>query len=336
MNVKKNKGIIIGGLVALLVVSIVVGVAVFILPNQVEDEGRMTIAVSIIEQTHTWPDGVYYYAYNEIQLVAEENDWDYELLVASSTNEQSDQIMYLIEQEVDCIILLPMDGASLKTAAMSVQDAGIPLVIFDREIPDFSPTATVKGNNTTIGNKTADIFNGRSPDGGFVIEIMGDTSTVPQQRTDGFNDVIDDNFVVEQIGYTNWNREETQRVLEEWIEKQTTEKLEEVNFIFSHDDEITLGILDVIDEYKESGIDIFPNLSTIVGSAGAKDLYERMMVEEEIELISLTYSPDMIIDAIRVGENIINGDEYEKMTIIEPIEVNAKNVETFYNENAWF
>lgn len=301
-----------------------------------EEPDQPVIAVSMIGETHKWPVGVRYYAEQEVKRVAEENGWDYEFVVGNTANEQSDQINQLIEQKVDCIVMLPMDGASLKTAAMSVQDAGIPLVIFDREIPDFAPTATVKGDNTEIGKMTADIFNGMFPDGTKVLEIMGDTSTVPQQRTDGFNEVLRGNFEKEQLGFTGWQRSNARRIFEEWVAEHTQEEIDEVGAIFTHDDEIALGVLDALDAYEEELGEqkMFHNLKVIAGSAGAKEMYERIMTEERYTLFSLTYPAAMIGKAIRVGESIIKEEDYEEMTIIQTIEVNKTNVADYYDEDA--
>lgn len=304
--------------------------------EETKDSDRPVIAVSMIGETHKWPVGVRYYAEQEVRRVAEENGWDYEFVVGNTANEQSDQIIQLIDQGVDCIVMLPMDGASLKTAAMSVQDAGIPLVIFDREIPDFAPTATVKGDNSGIGKMTADIFNGMFPDGTKVLEIMGDTSTVPQQRTDGFNEVLRDNFEKEQIGFTGWQRGNARKIFEEWVETHTQEEIDKVGAIFTHDDEIALGVLDALDAYEDApeGHKTFHNLKVIAGSAGAKEMYCRIMTEDRYTLFSLTYSAAMIEEAIRVGERIIKEEDYEEMTIIRTVEVNQSNVAKYYDEDA--
>lgn len=301
-----------------------------------EEPEKIVIAASVISETHNWPIGVLYYAEQEIKRVAEENDWEYRFLVGADANEQSDQIIELINEGVDCIIMLPMDGASLKTAAMSVQEAGIPLVIFDREIPDFAPTATVKGDNMGIGTMTADIFNGMFPDGTKVLELMGDTSTVPQQRTDGFDEKINTNFVKEQIGYTGWQREDAKKLMMEWVEEHPQEEINEVGAIFTHDDEIALGVLDALKEYElENHRDkFFNNLKVIAGSAGDSEMYRKIMAEDKYILFSLTYRPNMIEEAIRTGEKIIKGEEYEEMTIIPTIEVNQKNVMEYYDEDS--
>ena len=313
-----------------LLVLLCIIVSFFSACESVKEEKRIVIAVSTIGETHGWPVGVRFFAEREIKAVAAENGWDYQMLVAQDANEQSNQVIELVNQEVDCIIMLPMDGASLKTAAMAIEDADIPLVIFDREIPDFAPTATVKGDNSGIGSMTADIFNGYFPDGTKVLEVMGDTSTVPQQRTDGFDEIIHKNIIKEQVGFTGWSRGSTKRLFGEWIEVNSEAERAEVGAIFTHDDEIALGILDVLDELEAEGkSNMMPNLRVIAGSAGPQMMYRRIAEEKQYELFSLIYSPAMICEAIEIGANIILGEEYEEMTIIGTKKVSKENVKEY-------
>lgn len=301
-----------------------------------KEEKKIVIAVSVISETHNWPIGVLHYAEEEVKKIAKDNNWDYRFCIAADTNEQSNQVIELVREKVDCIIMLPMDGASLKTAAMTVQSAGIPLVLFDREIPDFAPTATIKGDNTGIGSMTADIFNGMFPDGAKILEIMGDTSTVPQQRTDGFDETIHDNFIKEQVGYTNWQREDSKDIFLGWVREQNQEEIAKVEAIFTHDDEIALGVLDALDylERENPKEKKFDKLKVIAGSAGDKEFYKRIMEEDKYILFSLTYRPDMVADAIRIGEKIIKEQTYAEITVVPTFEINAKNVKEFYNPDS--
>ena len=306
--------------------------------TQTHQKVKKVIAVSTIGATHGWPIGVLYHAKEEVKKVAEENDWDYICLVADDSNEQSRQIIDLVKQHVDCIIMLPMDGASLKTAAKTVQDAEIPLVIFDREIPDFAPTATVKGDNAGIGVTTARIFNRYFPKGTKVLEFMGDTSTVPQQRTDGYDDTIHDNFKKEQVGFTGWQRLDARNLFKTWVDTHNQKEINEVGAIFTHDDEIALGILDALDAYEgdKNFKKTFANLKVIGGSAGPQEIYRRILAENKFYLFSLTYRGSMIREAIRVGEKIIKGQNYEEMTILPTIEVNKKNAKEYLDANSLY
>lgn len=299
---------------------------------------KPVIAVSTIGPTHGWAEGVMYFAEEKLREVSERYGWDYVCVAADDTNEQSQQLAKMVEQEVDCIVMLPMDGASLKTAAITVQSAGIPLVIFDREIPEFAPTATVKGDNRGIGVETAKIFNNYFPKGTTVLELMGDTSTVPFLRTDGFDDTLNDNFTKIQVGYTEWQRKYSQKLFREWVEQQDVKTLASVGAIFTHDDEIALGVLDELDLYKENGTleQIFPELRVIAGSSGSQKMYRRMKEEDYFYLFSMSYFPQMMARAVETGAAVLNGADYAEMTIIPTICVDKNNVEDYLDDSLPF
>ena len=297
-----------------------------------------TIAVSIPGATHGWPVGVVYHAENEVKLVAEENGWEYKLVTADNAAEQANQIDTLINEGVDAIVMLPFDGASLKAAAADIMDAGIYLVIFDREVPDFEPDVTVKGDNVGIGEETAKIFNEMFADGTHVLEIMGDTSTVPTQRTQGYDDTINANFTKEQLGYTGWQRDTARDLFEAWVESSTQAEIDEVKAIFTHDDPLALGVLDALDAYAADSTFTknFDNLEVIASSAGAQLMYNRMVEETDYVLFSMTYSPGMIKDAIRAGEKLLLGEEVESYIVLPTVEVNQDNVTGYLDPNSPF
>lgn len=306
--------------------------------KQLNIEDKPTIAVSTIGFTHAWPKGVLHYAEEEVEKVAKENDWNYVCVVGETTNEQSNQVIALVEEKVDCIVMLPMDGAALKTAAKAVQKAGIPLVMFDREIPDFAPTATIKGDNPGIGILTAEVFNDRFYYGTTVLEIMGDASTVPFQRTTGYEDTINSAFTKIQLGYTGWQRNEAYTIFNRWVEESSQAEIDMIEAIFTHDDEIALGILDALDDYESDPTfeKCFDRLKIIASSSGSKEIYSRMLTEEKYEVFSLTYPPAMVREAIRTAEKIMKDEPYEEMTIIPTVYVDKKNVHEFLDEDSPF
>ncbi len=325
---------IIGGVVSLLIVICLY----FYRTNTKEDEPRKVIAVSVVGPTHQWSEAVRVYAEERVKAIAEKNNWDYILTVGMDSNEQSRQVIELADKGVDCLVILPMDGASLKTAAVTVQKKGVPIVIFDREIPDFNPEATVKGDNYGIGTKTADIFNSKFPKGTTVLEIMGDTSTVPFQRTDGYNNEIADAITTIEIGYAGWKRDQAKQLFVEWVENASQEEKEAVEAVYTHDDEIALGVLDALDEYRKehSGERMVRNLKVIAGSSGLQEFYQRIATEESYDLFSLTYSPDMIQKALDIAEKIIKKEEYDEMTVFPTVEVNKYNVKRYLNDKLPF
>ena len=303
-----------------------------------EAQKPVLIAVSTIGPTHGWAKAVDYYAEEALQKVAAENQWEYQCVEAKDANEQSQQVEELIAQGVDCLIMLPKDGASLKTAGIAVQNADIPLVIFDREIPEFAPMATVKGDNKEIGAATARYFNRYFPNGTLVLEMMGDTSTVPFLRSAGYDEVINENFTKIQVGYTEWQREYSKELFRQWVLKQDQEILDQVGAIFTHDDEIALGVLDVLDEYQKGRqiSDRFPNLKMIAGSSGSQEMYQKIQNEDRWIIFSMTYEPEMIMQAVDTGAAILKDEEYDEIKIVPTVCVDRSNVEKYLDENSPF
>ncbi len=296
-----------------------------------EKESKRKLAVSVVGPTHLWTIGVEEKAGAEVKRIAEEKNWDYAFCEAVSSGEQSRQILEILDEGMDCLVLLPMDGASLKTAAVIVQQSDVPVVIFDREIPDFAPAATVKGDNYGIGRETALHFNKRFPNGTTVLEIMGDTSTVPYLRMSGYNDHIQKNIETVEIGYAGWQRDTSREIFRRWVADADVREIEKVGAIFTHDDEIALGVLDVLDGYARAhnGEKLLPNLSVIAGSSNSQEFYRRIKKETQYELFSMRYAPDMVENAIQTAADIIEGNEYEDLVIIPTEEVNKSNVDKY-------
>ncbi len=114
------------------------------------------------------------------------------------------------------------------------------------------------------------------------------------------------------------------------------EELEKVEAIYTHDDLIALGVLDVLDSYNSLNIKEtpLPNLSIVVGISGSQAFLDRMDEEESYDLITLTYPPSMIVEAIRIGEMIIMNEDYDEMTIISPEYIHMNNYEAYIDDMA--
>lgn len=87
------------------------------------------------------------------------NGFSYKFLTSAEASEQNNQLDTLINEKVDCIVLWPHNGNELRSGAMKVMEAKIPLIIYDRLIDEFKPTAEVMGDNFTIGEETGRYLN---------------------------------------------------------------------------------------------------------------------------------------------------------------------------------
>ena len=83
--------------------------------------------------------------------------------------------------------------------------------------------------------------------------MIGDTSSVPGMRNDGFIAGLKEaGWTEEQIATiefsdsTGWSRSTGKQIFIDWINSKTTEELAKYKFIFTHDDELGMGILEAL------------------------------------------------------------------------------------------
>lgn len=259
----------------------------------------------------------------------------YKFLTAGESSEQNNQIDTLINEKVGVIVLWPMNGDELRSAAQKVMDAGIPLVIYDRLITDFKPTVEFMGDNETIGKMTGEYFNAyfkTEIDAGETVNILefkGDLSTVPTQRSDGFKSTASDKIKIIQEFTTDWQRAKAQEQMETFLNTSSPEDIEAVKAIFTHDDEVVLGVLDAIESYKgPATLDI-----RLVSGVGARkenlDIFPKYKDEFNIDQVTYAFSPAMIREAVQLGADVLNGQAPSGLILGETVEVDNSNAEEF-------
>jgi len=263
------------------------------------------------------------------------NGFEYKFLTAGEASEQNNHIDTLLNENVDVIVLWPMNGDELRSAAQKVMEAGIPLVIYDRLITDFTPTVEFMGDNVKIGEMSGEYFNNYFADeiaAGETINILefkGDLSTVPTQRTDGFLSTASEQFNIVQSFTTDWQRAKALEQMETFLNTSSVEEIESVKAVFTHDDEVVLGVLDAIAGYNgEAELDI-----RLVSGVGARrenlDVFEQFKTEYGIDQVTYAFSPALIRQAVELGADILNGGTPSGLILGETVEVDNSNAEEF-------
>ena len=65
---------------------------------------------------------------------------------------QIEQIRYLIEKKVDCIVVIAIDAEALTDVVGDAKKAGIPVVCYDRLIPNVNADLYISFDNEKVGN----------------------------------------------------------------------------------------------------------------------------------------------------------------------------------------
>lgn len=305
-----------------------------------EESTDKIIGVVMPNATHGFTGESIKHAEHYVKELAEEQGFEYRFLTSAESSEQNNQLDTLINEQVDTIVLWPHNGDELRSGAQNVMEAGIPLVIYDRLITDFEPSLEVMGDNTTIGQMTGEYFNNYFADelaAGQVniLEFKGDNSTVPQQRSDGFEETANENFNLVQQFTTDWQRANAQEQMETFLTSSSEADIEALKGVFTHDDEVVLGVLDALQAYNgPADLDV-RLVSGVGGRRENLDTFAPFKESLGIDQVTYLFSPTMVRDAIKAGVDIMNGEELSGLQLIDTLEIDASNEAEFRESEVW-
>ncbi|MBB6217519.1 ribose transport system substrate-binding protein [Anaerosolibacter carboniphilus] len=299
-----------------------------------ESSQAKVLAVVMPNATHGFLGESIKHAEDATKKLAEKNGFEYKFLTSAESSEQNNQLDTLINEKVDCIVLWPHNGDELRSGAQKVVDAGIPLIIYDRLINGFKPTAEVMGDNVTIGEETGKYLNEYFADDLAkgevnILEFKGDNSTVPQQRSDGFSKTADKNIKIVQQFSTDWQRAKAQEQMETFLNTSDAKAIESVKAVFTHDDEVVLGVLDAIINYNgPAKLDI----RVVTGVGGRRenlDTFKPYKEKYNIDQVTYLFSPTMVRDAVEYGAKLLNGENVSGLYLIDTQEIDLSNEQEF-------
>lgn len=310
------------------------------------------IAVMVPSADHGWTGAVLSYAQAKADELTAEGSYEVVVYPATGVEDQIQKVEDLIAnpEGLAGIVILPYDN-SLQSALEKIAMAEIPFVQFDRcissEMIDGACIANVKGDNVGIGYETAKMFldMGLAKED-YIYEMIGDNSSVPELRSQGFRAALTEagwtdeeiEAAITKSAATGWSRDEGKKLFEDWFGSAQCDPAKK-NWIFTHDDEIGMGVLEsmngaALDESKLA--EFLPNFQCLSASSGLaemyavlKDKHQTISYPTEFGLFCVTYDPAMIQEAIDVMVKNLGGEAVEQDYIIPVSVVTAENVNDF-------
>ncbi len=270
---------------------------------------------------------------------------DFMFVADGEASKQIAGIEEILNWGPDAIMLWPTEGELLRSAAQTIVDENVPLVIYDRLISGFTGMAAeCMGDNVKIGNMMGEYllkyYDEQLKAGETITYLLfiGDSSTVSEQRTSGMTDVLNASeygkqFVLLQDGFlTNWSNATAKEQMENWLPTADAAVIADLDLIVTHDDEIVDGIITVIPE--ETGL---TSLKLITSVGGRRETLATFDAIEKPELVTYFFSPSMIRDAIRLAAAAAKGETFMDQKIegqqflLPTIEIDKNTVEAYRN-----
>lgn len=272
------------------------------------------------------------HAEDELAKLAAQTGLRYTLYKSADAALQSDYLDKAVSENASAIVLWPMTGEPLRAAATRAMEAGIPLIVYDRLIPGLTPDSEVLGDNMKIARMAGAYFNEYFADAVAagqtinILEFAGDNSTVPLQRTQGFMELAGPNVQVAARFDTQWRRDMACEQMKNWLATASVTEIESIQAIYSHEDEVILGVMDAVAAYTGPAK---LNIRLIIGLGGKRDVVMHMGYFKNrfnIDLVTYMFSPAMIREAINDGVRAAAGETPAAEHLIGTMEIDRNTL----------
>lgn len=289
-----------------------------------DSEETYKIGILAPAVTHGWVAAVAYHAEARAEELKGEGKIDYQIHTSGDASEMTSQLDDLITWGAEAIVAFPQ-WEGMEVPIQRALDEGIEVINFDIAI-DVDGVYRVAGDNYDMGVKGAHyVVDKIGTEGEVVILEVPSSGSVSELRAGGFFDTIEE--IAPDLNVhtyaTQFTREDG---LSDFADILTSRN--QIDAVFSLDDETSIGVLQAIDEAGRDDIQV------VTGGGGMQEYFKMMPANEDIWIQSALYSPDMVKDAVDVAIDVLDGDDVEDDVIIPTTVVDRENHEEFLDDGS--
>ena len=247
-------------------------------------------------------------------------DYGYSLMMENANQKQEkqiDAIRSFIAYRVDVIVFSPIVETGWDNVLSEAKQAGIPVILMDRMInteDDSLYTAYIGADFIAEGHRAGEYLIRKADAIGAeklrIVEICGTTDSTPMRdRQRGFMEVIgqDERFTVIDSVDGDFLRSKGEECMRELLQKYGADGFD---VIYSHNDAMTLGALDVLEQSGESLSDLI--IITVDGEKEAVDALKAGRINCVVQC-----TPHLGPDVMRLVGDLKSGTTPPKKNIPE-------------------
>jgi ribose transport system substrate-binding protein len=255
-----------------------------------------------------------------------------------SMTKQIADIEDLLAQQIDLLLLNPLDPKGLVTATKEATKAKVPVIIIDSSIdPTADFVTTVQSNNSENGFAVGEWLGKKMGNTAVTIALISGAKGNPvgQARRDGvftglteyqlrtFNNTT---FKVVAQGWGNWAQEGGLNAMEDILTAHP-----EINVLLTENDSMALGAMKAIEASGKQG-----KILIVAAADGQKEALA-LIKKGNYGATGLNDPALIAKTAVTVGIQYLQGKrDFTKVTFTQPAAITKENVDQYYNPSAVF
>ena len=156
---------------------------------------------------------------------------------------QSNDVDDLIQQNVDVLLINPVDSAAITPAVEAANSAGIPVILVDRATDAGEYVTLVASDNVAGGEMAAQYIVDQVGENASTLQLEGvPGASATNERGEGFMNVAETSLNVLDSQTANFDRAEGLTVMENMLQGNSG-----VQAVFAQNDEMALGAIEAIE-----------------------------------------------------------------------------------------
>ena len=231
---------------------------------------------------------------------------------------QMSEVENLLQQDLDLLILNPVDSDAAAQAVKLANDKDVPVITVDRQATGGEVISHIGFDALKSGKIAATYLDEALGGSGKVVEIQGILGTnVGRDRSQGFNDYMDGVDGIEIIAKqsANFDRGEALTVMEDILQAN-----KDIDAVYAANDEMAMGALSAID--AAGRLDEIKLIGTDAIDSALDAIREGRMSATIAE-------PPYFLgrDSIKTAIKVLDGESVEEMILLENTLVTEENVD---------
>lgn len=266
--------------------------AVGIRPAAAQDAAPARIGIAIPAATHGWTGGLNYHTERTIAAMTQAfPSLEFILTTAGDIQTQVNNIEDLVAQQIDALVILPMESDPLTAPVKAAKERGVFITTVDRGLGEEGiEDLYVGGNNPQYGTIAAEYFKSKLPDGGKIVVMRGIPTAIDNIRIDAFNAALAGSGVeVLDMQYANWNPDKGFEVMQDYLSR-----FPQIDGVWAGDDDAALGAHAAIGQAGRQEEMI------LLGGSGMNRVIKMIMDGDSLIDADIFYPPTLIIPAIEI------------------------------------
>lgn len=256
-----------------------------------------------------------------------------------SVQEQISQIQYLIDKNVDVLVVVAADCAALSDVMHAAKEKGIKTISYDRLILNGDTDLYVSFNNKAVGTLMGKELKRDLPDGGQIIMIQGaEEDNNVKLVYQGFMEELEDSNleVVYEAHCKGWRAELAVDYLDEALEKYP-----DVSGVMCGNDDIAAQVVRVLAEHRLAGkVQVVGQDGDLAACQRIVEGTQTMTAFKSVELlakVAARYAVSMAKDEklSRINSSINDGSGDIPFCMLQPISVTSRNMDEIIIEGGY-